>query len=68
MYNMGKIRGRIVEVYGTCVRFADALGVSLAYVSNRLTGKVDFSREDIEEWADALDISPAEVTEYFFSR
>lgn len=42
-----KLRGKIVEVYGTMSNFAKAMGYSERTVSLKINGKVDFSQSDI---------------------
>lgn len=66
-YGYDKLRGRIVEKYGSQNRFAAVLNVNNINVSNRMTGKTGFSQEDIEEWSRLLDIDPADYGTYFFT-
>lgn len=66
-YTYDKLRGRIVEKYGSQNAFAQALNVNKINVSNRMTGKTGFSQEDIEEWAGLLEIEPSEYGVYFFA-
>lgn len=68
MYDYSKLRGRIVEKYGTISDFATALGCSLVAVSNKLNNHSDFSRTDIQKWANILDISASEYSAYFFTQ
>lgn len=62
-----KLRGRIVEKYGTATEFADKIGLSKTSLSLKLTGKTGFSKDDIEKWCDALDIDYADIGQYFFT-
>ena len=62
-----KLKGRIIEVFGSYGRFAEELGVSGVTVSNKLTGKTQFSQEDIVTWSDALSIPISESAPYFFA-
>lgn len=61
-----KLRGRIIEKFGTIEKFADFLGKSRITVSNKLNGKSNFSRDDIIFWSSALEISQDEIGSYFF--
>ena len=61
-----KLRGRIVEKYDTMSNFADKIGSSRQTVSQKLTGKSEFSRDDIQRYADALDIQKDEIGVFFF--
>lgn len=67
MYDYSKLRGRIVEKYGTLSAFAEALGTSLVVVSNKMNNKAGFTRADIEKWSGLLDISGMEYDAYFFA-
>ena len=62
-----KLRGRIVELYGSQRLFAKAIHKSEQTVVYKLTGKYSFSQEDIIEWGNALNISKEEVGEFFFA-
>ena len=67
MYSYNKLRGRIVEKFGTQAHFAEILGVSKVSLSRKMTCETGFSQSDIEEWAKLLDISKDEYAEYFFA-
>lgn len=68
MYDYSKLRGRIVEKFGTIKAFSEALGVSNVAVSEKLNNKVGFSRADIETWSNLLDISETEYGLFYFAR
>ena len=61
-----KLRGRIVEKYGTMTNFADKIGSTRQTVSHKLTGKSAFSRDDIQRYADALEIPKDDIGVFFF--
>lgn len=61
-----KLRGRIVEKYGSISAFTERLNISLTQVSKKLNGVSGFSQEDIVEWAKLLEIDIADVGVYFF--
>ena len=67
-YDYSKLRGRIVEKYGTLSKFAEVLGTSIVVVSNKLTNKSGFRRVDIEKWSGLLEIPGNEYDLYFFVR
>ena len=67
-YNYSKLRGRIVEKYGTATAFAEALGTHKSQISAKLTNKIDITKSDIMEWSELLDINRNEIGEYFFCR
>ena len=61
-----KLRGRIVEKFGSQSAFAEALKTTDVTVVNKLNGKSSFSLEDIVNWCNTLDITKDEVGSYFF--
>ena len=66
MYLYSKLKGRIVERYGTQANFARKIGISKNSISKKLTGKTEFSQSDIEQWAELLQIEKKDYGEYFF--
>lgn len=68
MFDYSKLRGRIVEKFGTIEAFSESVGISNVSVSKKLNNKVDISREDILTWAKLLEITPKEYGTYFFTK
>lgn len=66
-YSYRKLRGRIVEKYGNISQFTKKLNISRISVANKLACRSGFSQEDIEEWAELLDIPVEEYGLYFFA-
>lgn len=66
-FDFSKLRGRIVEKYGSCVRFAAAMGRSKVWLSSRLNNTVPWRAEEIREAAKLLDITSEEIPLYFLS-
>lgn len=66
-YNYKKLRGRIIEKYGTQENFSKEIGISPNSLSLKMTGKTGFSRDDIIKWCELLDISNDEIGAYFFA-
>lgn len=66
-YTYNKLRGRIIEKYGSLTAFCEHLTISMNSLSKKMTGKTRFSQEDIEKWAELLDIAPEEYASYFFA-
>lgn len=62
-----KLRGRIIEKYGTIGAFSKVVGISINSMSKKLTGKTQISQTDIVLWCELLDIPLSEVPEYFFT-
>lgn len=65
LYRYQKLRGRIVEKYGTNKAFAEKLGLSENSLSKKLKGKTGISQRDIQVWSELLDIDPAEYALFF---
>jgi hypothetical protein len=66
-YKYNKLRGKIIEMYGSLEKFAEMLDISRVSVSKKMTGKVGFSQKDIKEWSQLLNIDCKEYGEYFFT-
>lgn len=62
-----KLRGRIVEKFGTQDDFRKQIGISKTAMSNKMTGKTGFSQNDIIKWCELLSIDMQNVSEYFFA-
>lgn len=63
-----KLRGRIVEKYGTFGAFASAFGITKTALSSKLHGRSNWSMQDMEKACQLLDISISEdVGKYFFA-
>ena len=61
-----KLRGRIIEYFGSAGGLAEKLGISQAIVSMKLNGLTPFSKQDMIDWSKALDIPREEYVDYFF--
>lgn len=62
-----KLRGAIRDKFHTQEAFAKAMNVSETTLSNKLTGKTEWSRQEIEDACRLLGIPIAEAHEYFFA-
>lgn len=67
-FDYSKLRGRIVEKYGTQSTFSKAMKVSERTLSLKLNGKIFFSQDEIVLAAKLLDISAEEIQLYFFTQ
>lgn len=67
-YDYSKLRGRIVEKYGTASAFADALHTHKSQLSAKLNNKVEITKKDIDEWSDLLDISTIDYGTFYFTK
>ncbi len=67
MFDFDKLKGLIVEKYGTRAAFAKALGISPGQLSVRLSGAVHFKSPEIVKAAKLLGINPESIGAYFFT-
>lgn len=68
MFETSKLRGRIVEKYGTLRAFAAAVGNSYSFISLYMNGQKVLDQKMIDSWAAALDIPSNEYQDYFFTK
>lgn len=64
-YSYDRLRGRIIEKYGTQEKFAEKLGLSSNSMSKKMNGKTGFSQKDIVEWSKLLDIKKQSTVNIF---
>lgn len=62
-----KLRGRIIEKFGTLKAFSKIIGISYVSLSNKMRGKTEISTSDIVEWSKYLDISIEEYGLFYFT-
>ena len=69
-YDYRKLRGRVIEKFGSLSAFAEVLGVTTNTISKKFTGKLPITARNIEEWSspELLDISPQEYYIFYFRR
>lgn len=67
-YDTSKLRGKIIEKFGSQKKFAEASQNSVSYISQYLNGKIYLDQVTIERWAELLDISTEEINKYFFKK
>lgn len=67
VFDYSKLRGRIVEKYGSNYEFAAALGLKSSLLSARLNQTTPFKMAEIKRAQELLDIDPAEIGQYFFT-
>lgn len=67
-FDYRKLKGRIIEKYGSQLNFADAYGISENTLSLKMRNKVRFTSDDIIAISDMLDIPENEIGSYFFAK
>lgn len=66
-FDFSKLRGRIIEKYGSQAAFAKKMGISNNTFSLKMNNKVRFTTNDIALISDILDIAESSIGEYFFT-
>lgn len=66
-FDFSKLRGRIVEKYGSQAAFARDLGCSEVVFSKKMNNQVKFSPDDIVKIVEMLDIDSEQIGDYFFT-
>ena len=66
-FDYSKLRGRIVEKFGSMTNFAKSLGVTQEAISQKLCSEKGLSHGVIIRWSTLLDIPTEEIGIYFFS-
>lgn len=66
-FDYSRLRGRIIEKYGTQGAFSRALGVSERTMSLKLNNRIFFSQDEINKSLFLLGLSIRDVQEYFFN-
>jgi hypothetical protein len=67
LFDSSKLRGRIVEKYGTISNFSKQFGKDRSTISLYLNGGRGLSRENIILFCDLLDIDKDRIGDYFFT-
>lgn len=66
-FNYAKLKGRIIEKYGTQEDFAKAIGLTPTTFSFKINGKSSWKNDEIAKAAELLEISPNEIVEFFLT-
>lgn len=67
-FDYSKLRGRIVEKFGSQSAFANAIGKQEQAVSAKLNNRVGITKDEIIEWSEVLGIDPDDYARYFFAK
>ena len=62
-----KLRGRIVEKYGTLNAFYETLDITRVAASRKINGQAGFSQDDIRDWCQRLGIGIDEIGSFFYA-
>lgn len=67
-FDYSKLRGRIIEKYGSQGLFAQALGCSERTISLKMNNLRAWTQRDIVKASELLDIHEDEIQDYFFKQ
>ena len=67
-FNYSKLRGRIIEKYGSQRLFAQKINISNETLSRKLTGKSYFKQDEIWKISELLGIKTEQFDSYFFCK
>ena len=62
-----KLRGRIKEICGTNLKFAELMTLSNTTISAKLNNKSEFSQPEILKAVEVLELDRSEIPQYFFT-
>ena len=66
-FDYSKLRGRIIEKFGTQISFADAMQWSERTLSLKLNSKVAWKQHEICKAIELLELTHGDIREYFFN-
>ena len=66
-FDYSKLKGRIVEKYGSQSALAAEIPISENQLSSYMTGSKRFTTKMIDRIVELLDISPSEIGAFFFT-
>ena len=65
-FNYDKLKGRIIEKFGTRYRFAEAMKWSERTLCLKLSGERPWKQTDICKAVELLDLAQEDIPKYFF--
>lgn len=68
MINFNKLKGKMIEKFGSQKAFAKAAGISIGCLSYKMNGKRTITYADIVKWSNLLEIEQNEIAAIFFDK
>jgi len=65
-FDYSKLKGRIVEKYGSRTEFAKAMNVSEQTISRKINGKIPWKQPEICKAIEVLGLEESDIQDYFF--
>lgn len=66
-FDYSKLRGRIIEIYGSQEAFAEKMGLSTRSLSLKMNGKTYWKQPEICKAVKLLNIKDEDILLYFFA-
>lgn len=66
-FNYDKLKGRIIEIFGSQREFASAMGWSERTLSLKINGEIPWKQTDICKALNLLRLSETDIPTYFFT-
>lgn len=66
-FDYSKLRGRIVEKFGTLENFSKEVKISNHTISKYMNNKIPWKQTNINKAVQVLEIPPEEISSYFFT-
>ena len=66
-FDFSKLRGKIIEQFGTLDKFSQRLGTTSTTLGRKLSGKSEWTQREITKSCELLGIPANELTDYFFT-
>ncbi len=67
LFDYVKLNSRIKEKFSTQINFSKATGIPLDLLSQKLSNHKEFSKKEIINIVEILEINPDEIDLYFFN-
>ena len=68
VFDFSRLRGKIIERFGTRQSFADAIGITPTTIGCKLDGERTWTQDEIVTACDLLGIAYTDIPSYFFVR
>lgn len=68
MFDYQKLKAKIMEKFKTQAAFAEAMGMSLTALNQRLNGAVEWKTPEMVKACALLEVELSEAWEYFFNK
>lgn len=66
-FDYSKLKGRVIEKYGSYSRFLKDLNMSMQLFNKRVNNITQFNSSEIKKISQLLEINDNEITTYFFT-